>query len=207
LGIDRKLHSELFAGEREVNLLNERMNELNLEIEKKLKLKERIVKYSEIISYLEKEFISLVSMMEKQIMRKVHSDFDKIFKDWFRILVENEDLEISLDYDFSPLIKQNGYDIEYAHLSGGERTAAALAYRLALNQIINTMMSEINTKELLILDEPTDGFSSEQVDKLRIVLEELKIEQVIIVSHDPKIESFVDNVIKFEKKEGNSFTS
>ncbi len=204
LGVDRKLHSEMFAGEREVTLFIERINELNLEIEKKTKLKEKIVKYSETISYLEKEFISLVSMMEKQIMRKVHSDFDKIFKDWFRILVENEDLEISLDYDFSPLIKQNGYDIEYAHLSGGERTAAALAYRLALNQIINTIMSEINTKDILILDEPTDGFSSEQVDKLRIILEELMIEQVIIVSHDPKIESFVDNVIRFEKKEGNS---
>jgi len=204
LSLDRKLHSELYASEREISLINDRIKELNLEIMRKQELREKIVKYSEMITYLEKDFISLVSLMEKQIMRKIHSDFDKLFKDWFRILVENENLEINLDYDFSPLISQNGYDIEYSHLSGGERTAAALAYRLALNQVINTIMSEINTKDILVLDEPTDGFSSEQVDKLRIILEELNVSQVIIVSHDPKIESFVDNVIRFEKKEGNS---
>ena len=55
------------------------------------------------------------------------------------------------------------------------------------------------------MDEPTDGFSTEQVDKLRIILEEINIKQIIIVSHDPKIESFVDSVLRFEKKEGESF--
>jgi DNA repair protein SbcC/Rad50 len=202
--LDRRLHSELYASEREVNLIKEIVEELSLDILRKENFRNKIVKYSEMITYLEKDFISLIQIMEKQIMRKIHSDFDKLFKDWFRILVENEDLEINLGQDFSPLISQNGYDIEYSHLSGGERTAAALAYRLALNQVINTIMSEINTKDIMILDEPTDGFSSEQVDKLRIILEELNVEQVIIVSHDPKIESFVDNVIRFEKKEGSS---
>jgi exonuclease SbcC len=168
-------------------------------------MKEKVIRYSELIYFLENEFVSLISLIEKQIMKKVHSDFDSIFREWFRILVEDEDLEINLRYDFSPLIRRSDYDIEYSHLSGGERTAAALAYRLALNQVINTIMSEINTRDILILDEPTDGFSSEQVDKLRIVLEELNLKQVIIVSHDPKIESFVDSVIKFEKREGESF--
>jgi len=207
LVLDRKLHSELYASEREINIVKGRIEELSLDILKKEKFKEKIVKYSEMITYLEKDFTSLIQIMEKQIMRKIHFDFDKLFKDWFRILVENEDLDINLNYDFSPLISQNGYDIEYSHLSGGERTAAALAYRLALNQVINTLMSEINTRDILILDEPTDGFSSEQVDKLRIILEELNVEQVIIVSHDPKIESFVDNVIRFEKKEGSTYLS
>jgi DNA repair protein SbcC/Rad50 len=202
---ERKINSQFVAGEREVKLISERILELKESILKREKLKEDIVRYSQMISFLEKDFISIVSIIEKQIMKKVHSDFDKLFKDWFKILVEGEDLEISLGYDFGMVIRQNGYDIDYDHLSGGERTAAALAYRLALNQVINTIMSEINTKDILILDEPTDGFSSDQVDKLRIVLEELKIKQVIIVSHDPKIESFVDSVLRFEKKEGESF--
>ena len=63
------------------------------------------------------------------------------------------------------------------------------------------MISVVKTKDLLILDEPTDGFSDEQLDRMKIVLDELKIKQVIIVSHESKIESFVDNVIKLEKKE------
>jgi DNA repair protein SbcC/Rad50 len=202
---ERKVNSQFIAGEREVKLIAERILEIEKDILGKEKLKENIIKYSQMISFLEKDFSSMISVIEKQIMKKVHSDFDKLFKDWFKILVEDEDLEISLGYDFGMIIRQNGYDIDYDHLSGGERTAAALAYRLALNQVINTIMSEINTKDILILDEPTDGFSSEQVDRLRIILEELDIQQVIIVSHDPKIESFVDFVLRFEKKEGESF--
>jgi exonuclease SbcC len=53
----------------------------------------------------------------------------------------------------------------------------------------------------LILDEPTDGFSSEQLDRLRNVLNELDTEQIIIVSHESKIESFVDRIIRLEKNE------
>ena len=85
-------------------------------------------------------------------------------------------------------------------MSGGEKTSAALAYRLALNQVINNL-SNINTKDFIILDEPTDGFSSEQLDRMRLVLDELNVKQLIVVSHDPKIESFVENVIRLNKKE------
>jgi exonuclease SbcC len=49
-------------------------------------------------------------------------------------------------------------------------------------------MSKIKTKDLVILDEPTDGFSEQQLDKMRGVLEELNAEQLIIVSHEQKIE-------------------
>ena len=51
----------------------------------------------------------------------------------------------------------------------------------------------------LILDEPTDGFSDEQLDRMRLVLDQLNANQVIIVSHESKIESFVDNVIRLRK--------
>ena len=95
---------------------------------------------------------------------------------------------------------QNGYDISFADLSGGEKTSAALAYRLALNKVINDIIHTINTKELLILDEPTDGFSSEQLDKVREVLDKLHLQQTIIVSHESKIESFVENIIKIQKE-------
>ena len=117
------------------------------------------------------------------------------------MLIDSESIKIRLDEEFTPLIEQNGHEIDYNHLSGGEKTATALSYRLALNQVINTLMSDINTKNLLMLDEPTDGFSQDQLDRMRNVLEELNTEQTIIVSHDPKVESFVDRVIRLEKSE------
>ena len=128
--------------------------------------------------------------------------FNDLFQKWFSMLVDNDLIKVRLDEEFTPLIEQNGYDIEYENLSGGEKTACALAYRLALNQVINTIVSSIKTKDLIILDEPTDGFSSEQLDKIRDVLNELKMNQIVIVSHESKIESFVDKIIKL-KKEGH----
>ena len=83
------------------------------------------------------------------------------------MLADSETIKIKLDEEFTPIIEQNGYETEYTHLSGGEKTAAALSYRLALNQVINTLMSTINTKNILMLDEPTDGFSQEQLERMR----------------------------------------
>jgi len=191
--------------ESEMEILVESIDRLEKEIEVMEKLKEKIVKYSELIFWFEKDFVNFVKSLEKSILMRVYSEFDKLFKDWFRILVDDESLKVRLDSNFTPLIEQNGHDSDYLYLSGGEKTAIALAYRLALNQVINTVMSEINTKDVLILDEPTDGFSEEQVDKIRYILEQLGVKQVIIVSHDPKIESFVDHVIRFEKVDGVSY--
>jgi exonuclease SbcC len=64
------------------------------------------------------------------------------------------------------------------------------------------MFSKLKTKGLLILDEPTDGFSDQQLDKMRDVLQQLNVNQLIIVSHEQKMESFVENIIKFKKRIG-----
>lgn len=177
-------------------------SDLEKEIEKKTKIKSKINELIKWQTWLSNDFINLVQVMEKKIMLRVHSDFDSLLQKWFSTLVDDENLKIRLDDEFTPIIEQNGYETDYLHLSGGEKTAAALAYRLALNQVINTLMSRIETKEILILDEPTDGFSSEQLDRMRAVLDELNLKQIIIVSHESKIETFVDNVIKLQKIDG-----
>ena len=74
----------------------------------------------------------------------------------------------------------------------------------AANKVINGFVGDLHTKDVIILDEPTDGFSSEQLDKIREVLEQLDMDQVIIVSHESKIESFVDHVIRISKTEHKS---
>ena len=137
-------------------------------------------------------------------MVKLKAEFSQLFSEWFNMLV-SESFYVSLRDDFSPVIEQQDYELDYAYLSGGERTAIALAYRLALNQVINSLLSKIKTKEIVILDEPTDGFSEQQLDKMRDVLQQLSVKQLIIVSHEQKIESFVENVVRFSKQNGLSF--
>ena len=185
----------------EISNLNKNIDNLSKEIIYMDDIRKKLNYYNLLYDFLSENFSGILNSIERNVMAKIKNDFDSFFQKWFSMLIDDEILKVRLDEEFSPLIEQAGHEIEYLNLSGGEKTAAALAYRLALNQIINTFVSEIKTKDLLILDEPTDGFSSEQLDRLRMVLDELKTEQIIIVSHESKIESFVDRIIRLEKNE------
>jgi DNA repair protein SbcC/Rad50 len=176
------------------------IDELKIKIEALNKIKIYLNELRELKEYLDKEFVDSILEIERKVMMKIHQDFNDLFSKWFDLLVEDPNLKVSIDEEFSVIVDQNNYKIDYLHLSGGEKTAAALAYRLALNQVINNLVSTIKTKDLIILDEPTDGFSDEQLDRLKVVLDELNMGQVLIVSHEPKIEGFVDSVVRIEKK-------
>ena len=190
--------------DNEIKNIEKEMLRINEEISKKEKTRDDIFKMKNFRNFIDGSFMNIVETIERKVMLRVHNDFNELFMKWFKILVDDESMNVRLDEEFSPLIEQNGYNVEYPYLSGGEKTAGALAYRLALNQVINNLISNVKTRDLLILDEPTDGFSEEQVDRLRIVLDELNIKQIIIVSHESKIESFVENVIRLNKKDGVS---
>jgi len=198
---ERKLEiqkKELEVKKEEINKLIKILEE---EIDKKLRIKQDLNKISQHQNWLEEYFINLMNAMEKHVMLQVYREFNELFQQWFNILIEDETINVRLNDEFTPVIEQNGYETEIENLSGGEKTAVALAYRLALNKVINDIIGEIKTKDILMLDEPTDGFSTEQLDKIRVVLEQLNIKQIIIVSHESKIESFVDSVIRINKSE------
>ena len=174
------------------------------EIEEKQKAKEKINYLAQLSNWIDEMFLNLMSTMEKHVMVSIHSQFNDLFRNWFDILIEDEAINVRVDDEFTPIIEQNGYETYIENLSGGEKTSVALAYRLALNKVVNEIVAEIKTKDIIMLDEPTDGFSTEQLDKVRDVLTQLNMKQVIIVSHESKIEGFVENVIRVQKQDGVS---
>jgi exonuclease SbcC len=188
---------------REIEVFSRHINELKEKIKFTEEAKKKLDSLIELEGWILKKFIPVISSIEKNVMIKLKAEFLKLFEQWFCMLV-SDSFTIQLKDDFTPLIGIQDYDIDYAYLSGGEKTAVALAYRLSLNQVINSVLSNIKTKDLVILDEPTDGFSEQQLDKMRGVLEQLNIKQLIIVSHEQKIEGFVENVIRFKKENGIS---
>jgi len=198
---EKKLDIENARLEKESESLKRIIKTLEEEKDKKLKAKEKLNYLAETQNWLENFFISLMGTMEKHIMLQVYREFNELFKAWFNILIEDETISVRLDDTFTPIIEQNGYETYIENLSGGEKTSVALSYRLALNKVISDIVTDIKTKDILILDEPTDGFSSEQLDKVRDVLDQLNMKQIVIVSHESKIESFVDNVIRIGKEE------
>jgi len=172
---------------------------LNKEIKDLEETKNKLKKKQSTRNWIKKHFLNLIELIEKHVMLKIQQEFDEYFQEWFNLMIEDENITARLDEKFTPIIEQDGYEIEFNDLSGGEKTSVALSYKLALNKVINDLISEINTKDFLILDEPTDGFSSEQLDKIKEILDSLKVKQIIIVSHESKIETFVDKVIRIEK--------
>ncbi|MGY4884845.1 MAG: AAA family ATPase [Nanobdellota archaeon] len=188
---------------KEIEVFSRQINDMKERIKKTELIKQQAHYLSDLEEWLSKKFIPIILVVEKNVFTKLKIEFSKLFSEWFSMLV-SDTFNVRLSEDFTPIVEQQDYEIDYAYLSGGERTAIALAYRLALNQVINSFLSKIKTKDLVILDEPTDGFSEQQLDKMRGVLEDLNVSQLIIVSHEQKIETFVDNVIKFRKENGRS---
>ncbi len=148
-------------------------------------------------------FLPTVRVIEKSVLTTINQEFDSMFKRWFGMLVTDQDKEVSVDEDFTPIVAQGGYEQDVRYLSGGERTSVALAYRLALN-VLAQRVSVGMKSNLLILDEPTDGFSKEQLGNVREVLDEVACPQVIIVSHDKELESFADQIFRITKSDGAS---
>jgi len=189
---------------KELEITHKEIFNLEVLLGKKEDAKTKLLRILETNDWLSSQFINLVSFIERNVMIKLRLEFSKLFSKWFHMLVAEDSLQVHLDENFTPLIMQGETEMDYSFLSGGERTAVALAYRLALNQTINSLFSLIKTRDIVILDEPTDGFSDAQLDKVRDILHELAVNQLIVVSHEQKIESFIDHILKVRKESGIS---
>jgi exonuclease SbcC len=177
--------------------------ELEIEIQRKERDRKATDRMKEYQMWLEEYLMPTLEVIETQVMMNINQEFNQHFQKWWGMLVEDPSKESRIDEEFTPLVEQDGYEQDYNYLSGGEKTSLALAYRLSLNTIVQKVSAGIKSN-LLILDEPTDGFSKEQLFKIREILDELKCPQVIMVSHEKELESFAHQVMRIEKKNGIS---
>jgi len=203
-----KLNSEknqlnviISAEEKVIEFLEQEINQMKSDIVFKKKLNHKLVYLTDIRNWLIQEFPTLLRDIEREIMVSSAQHFNLYFKEWFNILIEEGNIEVEIrPDDFQPLINVNGHDSPFQDLSGGEKSAISLAYRLGLNKIINERYQEIKTKDLLILDEPTDGFSQQQVNKMQEIFNTLNTSQMIIISHERVLDSFVTDIFTFKKR-------
>lgn len=180
---------------KQIDSFNKKIGELEERVDK-------IIFTDQIGIWLNQHFIPSLEQIESQVLISVKEEFNRLFQKWFYLLIEVGDIDVEIDEYFTPIVNQSGYHLEVDSLSGGEKSSIALAYRLALNEIIRRMiMLEDN---LLILDEPTDGFSKEQLVQIKYVLEELSAAQVIVVSHEKELEGFVETIFRVVKESEKS---
>jgi exonuclease SbcC len=187
------------------NLKNEKSNAAKAEeeIKNSKKWKAEHQRYGEYHEWLREFFIPTLDHIEKQVLLSIQQQFDETYRRWYSILIEDPTKESRIDDNFTPIVEQDGYMQEVEFLSGGEKTSIALAYRLTLNSLMRKETDSMKSN-LLILDEPTDGFSKTQLSKVKDVLQELKSEQIILVSHEKELETYVDNIFQISKDAGVS---
>jgi len=202
---ERSLEIALAETKKELEMKKEEIKLLNEKIKEKESKKEKYILNNEMIDWLSNSFSELLELIEKNLLFKLRREFSGLFEQLFKKLVNDKSLEVRLDENFTPIFLHNDVEMDYSFLSGGERTAVALSYRLALNETINSVFSQIKTKGLIVLDEPTEGFSESQLEKLNEIFRELHTSQLIIVSHQQKIERIVDNIIRIKKENSTSF--
>ncbi|HXG73590.1 MAG TPA: SMC family ATPase [Candidatus Nitrosotenuis sp.] len=187
------------------NLKNEKLNAAKLEndVANAKKWQAEHQKYGDYYEWLQEFFIPALDQIEKQVLLSIQQQFNETYRRWYSILIEDPTKESKIDENFTPLIEQDGYELDVDFLSGGEKTSIALAYRLTLNSLMRKETQSMKSN-LLILDEPTDGFSKTQLSKVKDVLQELNSEQIILVSHEKELETYVDNIFQISKEGGVS---
>ncbi len=147
-------------------------------------------------------FRTALLTMEKKLLAHAQGLFDRNLARYFSALLDDPALVAGTDTAFSPVVWIEGEWTPAEALSGGERTSLALAFRLALAQVVRSLGSlRLDT---VLLDEPTDGFSPEQVVRMGELLDELALPQVVIVSHESELAGIADRVVRVEKRDGRS---
>ncbi|MEM4546714.1 MAG: SMC family ATPase [Nitrososphaerota archaeon] len=171
---------------------------LEKDLSEKISRRDKYMRLQDTLSKL----VELVEYLEKEVLRLLAREFKDLFSKYVRILLHDQPLEATVTDDFGLVFKvlvgSRSHDIR--SLSGGQNIALSLAYRLALNATVRAYSPHLK-KSVLILDEPTTGFSRELVVRLRELLEELgsvKLGQVVVVTHDKTLMEVGDCKIKLE---------
>ena len=198
-----EMSGQLAASKERRNSEQEKATTIEKNISESKRWQKKLKILSELEEWLEEFFIPTISQIEKQVFLSILHNFNETYIRWYSILVEDPTKESRIDENFTPVVNQDGFDQEVNYLSGGEKTSIALAYRLTLNSLMRRE-TEAMKSNLLILDEPTDGFSKNQLGKIRELFDELKSEQIVLVSHEKELETYVDNIFQISKQDGIS---
>ncbi|WP_251949990.1 DNA double-strand break repair ATPase Rad50 [Thermococcus argininiproducens] len=173
---------EVKKAEKELELVGRMIADMKTLREKLLKLKAEAERKG--LSEVERVASELFSEMTERKYQGIKIIREKKFgKERIRIVVLYQGQEKEIDF-----------------LSGGEKIALGLSFRLALS------LYKVKNMELLILDEPTPFLDEERRKKLvEIITQHLrKIPQVIIVSHDEELKDAADYVIRVTLVGGRS---
>ncbi len=159
-----------------------------------------LTKKTELIKMLREDIRNIREAVREKFIQDFRIEFQKNYEQ-ARNHEEEYTMEIKTDYE-PVAYSSDGVETQIAQLSGGEKTSVALAYRLALSNIA-AEISNLSKSEVIIMDEPTLGFDSEDIKLLPEILKQIRIPQIIIVTHEKQLEDAAEQVYYITKKKNN----
>ncbi len=212
--MEEEYHStdkKIFEKKTLIEEYNKKISELNENLKRELKNYEELIgkekekeNLENFFGWIDNTFKPYVENVRISRIQRLKVELTKKLGEWIDVLLPEKVWDVDLLEDFSPIIYIDGYKISYESLSGGESTALAFSYRLALNAMIKEFHGlETN---FLLLDEPTDGFSEAEISNMNRVFEKINTDQIIIVSHEKELENFADHTINIKKENNESMT-
>ena len=183
------LRQRIGGKQQEIKNIDERLAEID-KLKKELeKIQAEIAQLNKVKDHIEVAG-TIVSEIESTVLKLLVSEFRRYFYDYLSRLLGDQPLEAVVTDDFGLVrkIRVGSRSFDVASLSGGQNIAISLAYRLALNRVVREYSPSLK-RGVLILDEPTAGFSPEVVKRLKQLLRDIGgVEgQAIIVTHDEEL--------------------
>ncbi len=198
------MQSEFRSKESSKKVLGNRLNELKDRIDQAQQKIERMNKTARAA-----ELVGMIREAYRSIQPKLRSEFVKALRTSVQQVLdslvggEGSFFNMTIDETYTPyVLGESGVEREVSHLSGGERTLLAFAYRLGLGQLI--MQSRTgHGLSMLLLDEPTESLGTEDgsIDRLAEAVSRLRaVEQTIAVTHSETFAEKAEHVIRLEKE-------
>ena len=183
--------------ENKISQLREKIDKAQMKIEEA----EKAEKIFDIIKLFRSAYRAVQPVLRKEIVNTAKSFIQKILDE----VRGPSDISffVDIDEEYTPKIKtEEGFIRDVRHLSGGERTLLAFAYRVGIGRLVSQLKTGRNLG-LIILDEPTGSLGREDrsIERLADAISRLKaIEQIIAVSHSEEFASRADYIIRVEKR-------
>jgi len=211
----RKLHEDalrqyhtamakLESSENRKKSASQRVEELRGRLERARQKMDRVERIERLL-----ETVNGIRDAYRSIQPRLRTEFIKILERVVQQVLDSlagegrSALYAHIDETYTPSVESaEGYEREVSHLSGGERTLLAFAYRFALGQLIMQARAG-HGLQMLLLDEPTESLGREDhsVDRLAEAVARLKaIEQIIAVTHNEAFAEKAEHVIRLEKE-------
>ncbi len=150
------------------------------------------------------EFVKALKLTQEQLRSEFLKTVNVIIEDVWKFLYPYGDfrgIRLSAEDDYSLELKEPGGWVNVDSVSGGERSIAALALRIAFSRAFLPKL------RWLILDEPTHNLDANAISQFSEILREkmgLFAEQIFIITHEDRIsEGVAGNIYRLERDKEN----